>query len=114
MSNPSLNDYEKLLLECKNALKSLQGSEPGNREPINTANDVIADINKLLDIDTPLSESITLSQEDDEVWVKAEDLNTRVYRTDGGVVVDIWRNGDDESEPVASTYEWFSGVPIRF
>ena len=107
MSNPSKNDYEKLLLECKAALISLKGAEPGDRQPINTANDVIADIDKLVDNGDYFSGAFTLSDTEDEVWVKADDLNTRVYRTEEGVVCDIWRDVDDESEPVASTYEFF-------
>lgn len=45
--------------------------------------------------------------EENGVWLGIDNIAVRVVRTDEGVVVDLYPNGREDSEPLASTYAHF-------
>lgn len=40
-------------------------------------------------------------------WVGVRNLSVDIHRTDEGVVVDIFRKGEENGDPIASTYAYF-------
>jgi len=49
-----------------------------------------------------------LPPEQDSVWIEVDSLVCYVRRTDEGVVVDIFPNGQEMETAIASTYAFFS------
>lgn len=48
-----------------------------------------------------------LPPEQDSVWIEVDSLVCYVRRTDEGVVVDIFANGQEMENAIASTYAFF-------
>jgi hypothetical protein len=48
-----------------------------------------------------------LPREQDSVWIEIDSLACYLRRTDEGVVVDIYKNGKEMEESIASTYAFF-------
>lgn len=59
-------------------------------------------------MDTELKDGdYTLAEGEAGVWIAVDSIAVRVRRTDEGVVVDLYPNHDELSEPLASTYAFF-------
>lgn len=43
-------------------------------------------------------------------WVTVDNLSVYISRTDEGVVVDLYPHGDENNDPLGSTYAFFSDV----
>lgn len=50
----------------------------------------------------------TLPLEEDACWITVNNLSVYIKRTDEGVVIDIYELNDENNEPIASTYAFFS------
>lgn len=54
-----------------------------------------------------------LRPEHSSVWIAVDNISVYVNRTDEGVVVDLYPNGHETDEPIATTYAFFTDGEIE-
>ena len=63
--------------------------------------------------ETGLDSDYILNPDHGRVWISAGNFSVRVMLTDEGVVVDIWGDGQEGTDPIASTYAFTNEIVKR-
>jgi len=51
--------------------------------------------------------------EGDGVWITVKNISVHIIKTDEGVVADLWALGDEDGEPLTSTWLMFAEAELE-
>ena len=60
--------------------------------------------------ETGFNSDYILNPNHGRVWIQAGDFSVRVMLTDEGIIVDVWGDGQEDTEPMASTYAFTNDI----